>query len=115
MIDTLIAGKLDRFNYNLYMLHKTVELTKPVLEGMKNAMAVQWFLGNIIIIVLFSLTIIYLVLQYKKIKKIMPSYKVPKRFFILYSSLFFLAMIGFNCLPNMSMEQIQMESTESNK
>ena len=101
----MLTGKLNSFNYNLYMLHKTMEMTKPVLEGMKTTMAVQWFLGNIFMIVLFIAFIVLLVLYFKRIKKSMPGFVFPKWIFIIYSCLFLLFFMGFNVLPQMGMEQ----------
>ena len=103
--DTLLIGKLDRFNYNLSMLHQTVELTRPVLEGLKNVVAVQWFLGNLFLITFFTATMIYLVLYSQKVKKVLPSFKLPRIYLITYSVLFIVSMFAFNFLPQTGMER----------
>lgn len=114
-IDSLLVGKLDRFNYNLAMLHQTVEMTKPVLEGMKTAMAVQWFLGNIFLIVLFAASVVLLIHHYKKMKKLQPGFRIPKKLFVIYSVAFVLFMAAFNILPQMGMEQAQITTGKLNE
>lgn len=116
-MDTTIVEKIDRFNNNLAMLHQTVEMTKPVLEGMKTAMAVQWFTGNIFLILFFAMTIVSLVLYVKKVQKIMIGIRMPVKLIAIYSIVFISFMVLFNILPQSGMTQAQKEiagNVESN-
>lgn len=115
-VDSLaLLGKIEKFNENVYMLHKTVEMTKPVLEGMKTAMAVQWFLGNISIILLFGMSITLMVFYVKRLKKIQPKYKVEKKYFIIVSVMFVVLLLGFNIIPQTGMERINLEKVQIHK
>jgi hypothetical protein len=103
MVDTTgaIAGKIERFNENLAMLHKTVEMTKPVLENMKTVLAVQWFLGNVFMLGMFICTGVVLSLHYSNIKKQIPDYKVKVWYLVGYVVAFALMVLAFNFLPGL--------------
>jgi hypothetical protein len=103
MLDTAgtIAGKIERFNENLAMLHKTVEMTKPVLENMKTVLAVQWFLGNIFMFGIFISTGIVLFLHYKNVKKRIPDFKIKVWHMVVYIAVFALMVLAFNFLPGL--------------
>lgn len=103
MVDTTgaIAGKIERFNENLAMLHKTVEMTKPVLENMKTVLAVQWFLGNVFMFSMFIATGVVLFLHYRNVKRKIPDYRIKAWYLIAYASIFVLMVLAFNFLPGL--------------
>jgi small-conductance mechanosensitive channel len=102
VVDTAaIASKIDKFNENLSILHRTVEMTKPVLQNMKNVLALQWFLGNAFLIIMFICTGIVLFLHTKSVKKRIPNFKISVWYVLVYIFAFGLMLLLFNFLPGL--------------
>lgn len=103
VVDTTgaLAGKIAQFNENLAMLHKTVEMTKPVLENMKTVLAMQWFLGNVFMFGMFISTGIVLFLHYRNVRKKIPDYKIKMWHLVAYVAMVVLMVLAFNFLPGL--------------
>lgn len=103
MVADSLAQKIAGFNQNVAMLHKVVEMTKPVLENLKTVCAVQWFLGNVFMLLLFLMAGVLVYLQARYVKKMLPAFKLKvwRWHWIAYIAVFVIFLLVFNFLPGL--------------
>ena len=105
-----IADQFNQMQFKLALLHEGLQATGPIIDQLKEILALQWALGNIFIIALFLIALRAYFFARKAIKAFNPEYKLPGRW--LYSMIACLAvgMFLFNALPkwiNINVEDVQ--------
>lgn len=90
---------LRMFEQNLERLHQGLEATRPIIENLKAVLALQWFLGNVAILILFLIGIRLYFFDLKALKAFKPEYRLPKRWVITFGLSFLIGILAFNIFP----------------
>lgn len=93
------SAALQLFEQNLARLHQGLEATRPIIENLKAVLALQWFLGNFALVVLFLVGLQLYFFDLKALKAFKPEYKLPKRWIVSFALAFGFMILAFNVFP----------------
>ncbi len=90
---------LETFQRNIVALQQGLDAAKPVIANLKKVLALQWFLGNIFIVLVFIIGLMAIRFNLKALKAFNPEYKLPKRWIYGLIAVTVFAIVAFNYLP----------------
>lgn len=101
MNDSLSASHIESIVNNLQTLRQINEANVAFMEQSKEILAVQWFLGNIAILLVFVIAIIAYRFAGKALHAFAPKYRLPRRWFFTLITCFTVVLLLFNLLPQL--------------
>jgi hypothetical protein len=90
---------MEAFQENIQTLHHALGATQPIIENLKKVLALQWFLGNLTLALVFACGLFAYFFARKALLALNPTYKLPRRWLVGYCALAVVAAVAFNVLP----------------